>query len=281
MIGRIVLAMLFLALAGCKYESTADLRSSATVYPVTGAYPPGEYLFQTAEQDAILALIVGQEQAVLAYQLQSWPPMSARAVAVLGSDSFPERTYVAMAPAEATADQQAESLVFQYFPFSFWETHVEWVQPPAVTRVADIEDLARHLSAPGTKRVSFALVAEQDRPAVLARFQALQEQGKGGAAPAPAPVAPPAALPPTVRGLSVGDGVHVQGVLSDSPSIIQEIDQAGGRVKVRRMSDGVSEWVSADRLISRDESTLNDVARAGTVIGVFACLINPELCSNP
>ncbi len=284
---RIALAMLSLVLAGCRYESTADLRPSASVYSVTGAYPEGEYLFQTAEQDTILALVVGPDKAALGYQLQGWPPMAATIIAVLGSNSFPDRTYVAMAPAEASAGSESEG--FQYFPFSFGSTHVEWVQPPNPTKVSDIEDLARHLAAPETKRVSFALVAERDRPAVLARFEAWRGQGSAGApsapaAPAPAapvPVAPPAYTgPPTVRGLAVGDGVHVQGILSDSPSIIQEIDQANGRVKVRRMSDGVSEWVSADRLISRDESTMNDLARTGAVLGVFVCLLSPETCQD-
>src|SRR5690606_25253735 len=179
----------------------------------------------------------------------------------------------------------AKAKDFSIFPFSFGSTHVEWVQPPNPTRVSDLEDLARHLAAPETKRVSFALVAERDRPTVLARFEAWRGQGSAGAPSAPAvpapaapvPVAPPAfAGPPTVRGLAVGDGVHVQGILSDSPSIIQEIDQANGRVKVRRMSDGVSEWVSADRLISRDESTVNDLARTGAVLGVFVCRLSPE-----
>ena len=284
---RIVLALLFLVLAGCRYESTADLRPSASVYSVTGAYPEGEYLFQTAEQDAILALIVGPDKAALGYQLQGWPPMGATIIAVLGSTSFPDRTYVAMAPAEASAGSQSAG--FQYFPFSFGSTHVEWVQPANVTRVSDLEDLARQLAAPETKRVSFALVAERDRPAVLARFEAWRSQGTADApsapvAPAPggpAPVAPPAYTgPPTVGGLTVGDGVYVQGILSDSASIIQEIDNANGRVKVRRMSDGVSEWVSADRLISRNESTANDFARTGAVLGMFFCMLSPETCQG-
>ncbi|MBL7406440.1 hypothetical protein INQ30_29455, partial [Escherichia coli] len=77
------------------------------------------------------------------------------------------------------------------------------------------------------------LVPEQHRGSVQARFDAWRESTASKSTTPETSRTPPPQVQtaPTVRGYSVGDGVFVQGFLSDSPSIIQEIDEANGRVK--------------------------------------------------
>lgn len=273
--------VLLLVLSACRYESTADLRPSVTQYKPTGAFPVGEYVFQSRDQSELLVLEVKPDDARIAYQNQGQSPLSDRIIAILGSDRWPEKVYVAMA--EGGTDKQGAQ-TWHYYPFSFNEQFIGWMKPASPVQVFGLADLAQHITAAEQAGGSLALdrVAPEQAPAVLARFENWRKNSKQAPAtpaPGPAPTAPPpAATPPTVKGFSVGDGVYVQGFLSDKPSIIQEIDQANRRVKVRRYDDGVSEWVGFDSIISRNESTVNDVARTGAFIGVMVCAFSPETC---
>lgn len=80
--------------------------------------------------------------------------------------------------------------------------------------------------------------------------------------------------------LDIGEGVYVQGYFSDELAYIMRIDHQNQRVKVQRPSDGTAIWVGADKIISREESTVNDVGRAAVAIGVFYCIFNPEDCKK-
>ena len=79
-----------------------------------------------------------------------------------------------------------------------------------------------------------------------------------------------------IRDLDVGDGVYLQGVLSDELVYIVRIDYQRNRVKIRRSEDGTVKWVRPSDLISREDSIGNDIGRAAIAIGVFACIANPD-----
>ncbi|HRO14191.1 MAG TPA: hypothetical protein PLL33_03955 [Paracoccus sp. (in: a-proteobacteria)] len=275
----IVFCLALLALSACRYESTADLRSSTTPYRVTGAFAEGQYLFQASDQNSILVLDVAADQARIAWQDQGQSVQRTTLVSILGSDAFPERTYVAVAL--GGVDRNGAQ-TFHYYPFSFNETQIEWLKPAQVTEVFGLADLARHVTAAvqGRNGQVFDLVPVKQQMAVLTRFEAWRNRNAGKSA-APAPAAPPMiAGEPTVKGFSVGDGVYVKGFFSDKPSIIQQIDEANRRVKVRRHDDGVSEWVGYERIITRDESTANNVGRTVVTFGVLVCMLSPETCTD-
>lgn len=80
--------------------------------------------------------------------------------------------------------------------------------------------------------------------------------------------------------LDVGEGVYVQGFFSDELVYVMRIDYQNERVKVQRAVDGTAKWVSAGSIISREESSINDVGRAAVTIGVFYCLFNPDACKQ-
>ncbi len=272
------LAFLLALLPGCRYESTADLRSSVTPYRVTGAFPEGNYLFQTKDQSKLLKLTVQKDMAHLSFQDQGRSPVTATIVSLLGSDSFPKSHYVAMAMGGKTDKGQR----YHYYPFNFNDKHIKWIKPATETEVYGLADLAEHMTKAQRDDIglSFHLVPEQHRGSVQARFDAWRESTASKSTTPETSRTPPPQVQtaPTVRGYSVGDGVFVQGFLSDSPSIIQEIDEANGRVKVMRYEDGITEWVSSNRIISRGQSTVNNVGRTVGTIGVIVCMVSPETC---
>lgn len=282
----VIFLLAVLALAGCRYDSTADLRTSAKEYSTAAAFPPGDHVFQSKDQSSLLFLSVQADKAVVSHQIEGSDALGETLVALLDSDAFPQNMFVAMALG-AKSKEGVQS--YYYYPFSFGKTHVEWHSPSQPTKVFGLTDLAEQMKTIQKGKV-FSLVPPEQQQTVLARFadwkarttaaREAKKTGRSAPAPAPAPVmSQPAMTQPTVDGLTIGDGVHVAGVFSDSPSIIQDIDQANQRVKVRRYSDGISEWVPFDRIISREQSTVNNVARTGVVIGAFVCMLSPESCA--
>lgn len=285
----IICCLAMLALAGCRYESTADLRSSMTSYKLTAAYPEGHYVLQTRDQSNLLVLQVGAGVIAAKYQEGGNIPNNARLIALLGSDSLPERTYVAMAMGSKS---ETKGQNYHYYPFKFGKTHIEWLKPAQTVQIFGLADLSQHVKAADQAGgLSFQLVPEDQKQAVLARFEAWRAQTKAKAeaeakakangGTANVATAPPTVqTQPTVKGFTIGDGVYVQGLFSDQPAMIRDIDQANRRVKVQRYDDGVSEWVGFDRIISRGESTANDIGRGAVALTAFACLMNPEACKK-
>lgn len=277
---RTIICLSLLMLAACRYESTADLRGAAEAYDPSGAFPNGEYVFQTRDQNSMMLLMVEGSTARVAYQNQGGAPGKEQLIALLDSDGFPDKMFVAVALGGKSRDGVQS---YHYYPFSFGKTHIRWFRPAEITTVFGLADLTQNMKSLDGGTI-FSLVPPDQQNAVVARFEAWRAKTVAGQqAPRSAQQqAPPAPVmtEPTVNGLTVGDGVYVQGAFSDQPSIIQQIDTASGRVKVRRYSDGVSEWVPMNRIISRDQSTVNDVARTGIVIGAFVCMFSPETCKG-
>lgn len=280
---RAVTLLSLLVLAACRFESTADLRQSTKPYKPSGAFPIGEYLFQTRDQNRLMVMQVRDETATLIYQNEGNSPDLEQVVSLLDSPEFPDRMFVAVALG-GKSKEGVQS--YYYYPFSFGKTHIEWYRPAQVTKVFGLADLTREMASMKSGTV-FRLVPRDQQVAVMDRFKqwrartAAEQKKKQNNTAQASPSAPPMVdTQPTINGLTIGDGVYVQGAFSDQPSVIQQIDTANGQVKVRRYSDGVSEWVPANRLISRDQSTANDVARTGVVIGAFVCMISPDTCKN-
>ncbi len=86
--------------------------------------------------------------------------------------------------------------------------------------------------------------------------------------------------PSKMASLAVGDGVYVRGFLSDELGYIAGLDAANNRVKVRRAEDGTTIWVDESRVITREESRLNDVGRVVGGAALLYCLFNPDECKK-
>lgn len=83
-----------------------------------------------------------------------------------------------------------------------------------------------------------------------------------------------------IDSLDIGDGVYVQGFLSDELATVVRIDKSDNTVKVRRAEDGTTAWVNVSRIITREEAAVNDVGRAAVGAAVIWCLFSPESCQN-
>lgn len=93
-------------------------------------------------------------------------------------------------------------------------------------------------------------------------------------------IAMSSAFAANIRDLDVGDGMYLQGILSDELVYVVRVDHSYNRVKVRRSEDGTTKWVSASDLISRESSNGNDFVRGAVAVGLLVCLTDPESCQN-
>ena len=91
---------------------------------------------------------------------------------------------------------------------------------------------------------------------------------------------PRAGRPRKIDLLDIGDGVYVQGFVSDELAYIVRIDKYDNTVKVRRASDGTTRWVRVNDIITREESRANDFARTIAGGAILICLFSPESCQN-
>lgn len=280
----IVFLPLMIALSACRYESTNDLRSSMDRYSPHNVFPQGQHVFVSADGNQLLTLTVTAEGARAKHQNGGSSPLSASVLEVLGSDRLPDKSFVAF-------DEGAKSETgqkFHYYPFLFNETNIWWLRPSSEVEIRTLAELARHISTGIDKNrfINFQMVPESQEKIVISFFdqqraeRQQQTQARNDAAARTPPAAQPVQprQPVQVNGFTIGDGVYVEGFLSDETALIQDIDPQGRRVKVFRYSDGVSEWVSADRIISRGQSTANDLGRTAVGVAAFVCLFSPETC---
>lgn len=274
----VILWLALMFLSACRFESNTDLRPEMTNYSLTAALPAGEYLFQSPDQNAALMLDVNAERIEALYQFKGNDPQLINLIGLLGSDQLPEKTYVVMEDGRSGQEQEQK---YNYYLFQFSDRHIEWLKPEFVRHISGVADLAQNaVDLSQSNGATFNLVPIEARNEVISRFVAWRQNrgNQTGAAVNSGTAAVRAEAEPTINGLRVGDGAYVQGFLEDHPSRIQEIDLANRRVKVKRYSDGISEWVAADKIISREESTMNDIGRGGVVVIGIICLISPETC---
>ncbi|SNR40896.1 hypothetical protein EYF88_06995 [Paracoccus sediminis] len=275
---------LMIALSACRYESTNDLRSSFDRYSPQSVFPDGRHVFVSADGNQLLTLDVSPDGVSAKHQNGGSSPLNATLLEVLGSDQLPERSFVAFEEGARSETGQK----FFYYPFMFNESNIWWMRPSSEVEIATVSDLAQHISTEiGQKRfINFQMVPESQKRIVISFFEQKraerqqEAQTRNNASDRAPPVAHPVQprQQAQIKGFTVGDGVYVQGFLSDETALIQDIDTQSQRVKVFRYSDGVSEWVSADRIISRGQSTANDVGRTAVGVAAIVCLLSPDTC---
>jgi len=83
-----------------------------------------------------------------------------------------------------------------------------------------------------------------------------------------------------IRDLAIGDKLYVQGMLSDEPVYVLDVDSQRHLVKVRSAEDGNTIWVKPESLIYRDASQANDAGRTAIVAVLIACLVAPDACKE-
>lgn len=289
MFNRFLLLLGLFVLAACRYESTSDLRSAMTSYTVDAAFAQGEHLFLSRDQNQILLMEITPGRAKIAHQFGGDMPKSEDIIAILGSDRMPKNTYLAMAKGATSAEK---GQIYEYYPFYFNKDYIHWIRPSETETVSGLSDLTRRVSEARKKNIGVTfdkipvgqmrdvanrfIEKRQAREAEAARQKQQREMAESAKSASP----PVVSSGGTVKGFTVGDGVYVQGGFSDFAATIQQVDQTSRSVKVRRHDDGISEWVSFDRIISRNQSSANDVARGAAATVLVVCLFNPDACKK-
>lgn len=296
------LLVALLSLSACYYTSTADLRPEMIRYRLDAAVPAGKRLYVSQDGKSMLELQISEAAIEARLQQGGSSPDSTNFVAMLGSERMlPANTFLAMSIGGTNKEGQR---LYQYFAFQFSQTHVSWIRPSSTTTVAGLAEMGQKVTADmrAGRSVVFMQVAQADEASVRARFADLRRKAEAenaakrerekakkappvASAPTPSPAPTPSASNENtsranVKGYVIGDGVYVQGTFSDQAGRIQDIDTGRGRVKVLRYSDGISEWVDASRIITRQESTTNDIARGVGMLGIMVCITNPDACAK-
>jgi len=164
---------------------------------------------------------------------------------------------------------------YQYFPFQFYgDKGFRWIKPLAkqdkpktqaqllqfVQNALDKRNAKRFVKIPDNKAaqtIAFVLERKEKHVKSKQKQQVRREQKKEQA----------------LDLLDVGDGVYVQGFFSDELAMIVRINRANGTVKVRRSKDGTTKWVHHSKVISREQSTANDVVRTIGGGAIIYCLV--------
>lgn len=277
-----------LGLAACYYESTVDLRGKADAYEMAAFMPVGQHLFVAQNGEQLLTLNIAVQGATVTRQIGGSAPERRTMTVGIASPDFPKNTFVAM----TEGVKRDGVLHYQYFGFQYSQTHIRWIRPKETSKFSTTVELGRALKSDldAERFATYLRVPDKDTLNVQAHFADLREKKiaedavKAAAKKAQTQSAPEPSVPPvagnSVNGLTVGDGVYVQGWLEDEAAMIQAFDKSGKRVKVLRYSDGISEWVSTSSIISRGEAAANNVGRVGVGVGIMVCFMNPDLCKG-
>jgi len=275
--------------SACRYESKgADYSVGEELVPMEDIISPTAKLYVRDDQKQILFLVTGSSATKAKTQSRGGDWWSATIDKVVKLDGLPSGVFVAVS-------KQSEET--HYYAFGVTDKgQILWIEPSR-TDVKSRADLVSAISADFSteeRQNWFALVpaGHGHERALVGDFAVAQlgseaeEAFFGSATDDPLvilPTKPPASMDQqvvTLDGYAVGDGVYLQGWLSDETGMIQAIDETNRTVKVLRYSDGTSSWVSIENIISRDQATANDLARTAGVGLVLLCIFNPEACSK-
>lgn len=271
MVGLLLLA----GLSGCYYESETDLTRGLQKREPSVFFAEGRHTFVSRADGAdFIVLDVRRDEARIVKRDLSTngtdSPITVDWVATYksGSGWNPDRDFHI-----AVAQYGSGERPYKYLPFAWAKDNIVFADiAGSGTSVASFAELRRHYHANRARAVVYDRVsAARGRELV-----ALDDRRKAAAAV----TTTRARTAPATGHLDVGDGVYVQGVFADELAIITRIDRATGRVKVRRARDYTTVWVSADRVITREQSVANDLGRGVVAIGVMVCIFNPDACQN-
>lgn len=79
--------------------------------------------------------------------------------------------------------------------------------------------------------------------------------------------------------LSLYEKVYLQGMVTNSPVLIIDIDRSGNRVKVQE-DDGFSRWVGADRIMSKWETRTDALKKVGGIGLIAYCVYKVPDCDS-
>jgi len=82
-----------------------------------------------------------------------------------------------------------------------------------------------------------------------------------------------------IRDLSLYEKVYLEGMISNAPVVIIDIDYVGDRVKIKE-KDGFSKWVNSSRIMSKMENTLDKIDKVLGMTLIAQCSFMVENCDS-
>lgn len=275
----VLLLALPIILVGCYYKSDTFILSDTKAHNASSYFPLGTHYFVAKNNLDYLEVVVSPDGTSVTSK--SVKP---------GSDDSRKFDGLRAVQVGATWDSQSDFHVayhrtssgkYEYFTFLWNETSIFWISAAKagqeVTSLSDLRQKVNLLQRSG-RAEEYSMVSPPAARQLIAKDRA--EQASSDAKNAAKASRPPAPTPSLTSKLDVGDGVYVQGFFSDELAIIVRIDHQNQKVKVRRSRDGTTKWVAARDVLTREQSTINDIGRGAVTIGIIACFFSPESCKK-
>ena len=273
-LAMLAVALLFVvtALAGCRYEGTANLHQGMTRYSPASFFGPGDHAFRDASTGEHLFIAVEKDKAlVIRSSLKpDQTPNTARNFLIVSDSTLPVGTYLVAVPVGGSS--------FTYYAFVYTKDLIVWISPKQTRKPQSKRDLLNMVLADRADRTTWKRFARLEGSARTTALASLDTQMRANAAKKTAAAAVTARS--KLADLDIGDMIYVRGVLSDELAMVQRIELATGRVKVRRQRDGTSTWITAADVLTREQSTAQDIGRAGVGLAFLYCLANPKECQT-
>lgn len=273
-----------LLVSGCYFESDTPLHSSLRTRSPDVFFPAGQHLFLGKNGSDYIQINVTKGQATIAKKsIKETGSDYSRVVkqiastAVGGAKWNPKMDFhIAVNP---------KSKTYEYFPFLWSKKHISWITADETgQKVISLREFKHLVQGKMTRKdyTTYNLVTASKAAQIIAadRANEAKAKAKAEAKKKPQVSSNSGRSVPHTSHLDVGDGVYVQGFFSDELVTIVRIEPSNGTVKVRRRTDGTTKWVYANNILTREQSTANDIGR--TVIGaaIVYCIFAPEACKS-
>ncbi len=240
-------------------------------YDPASFFGTGDHAFRDpATGDHIFVAVEGGKTMVIRASLKpGGSPTTARNVLILRDSTLPVGTYLVAVPVGGGA--------YTYYAFIYRKDEIAWISPTETRKPKSQRDLVRMVLADRADRTTWKWYTRLTGSAQRNAVTALDAQIRANAAKKKSDAG--AAARSRLSDLDIGDMIYVRGVLADELAMVQRIDLAAGKVKVRRQRDGTSIWITAADVLTREQSTAQDVGRVGVGLAVLYCLANPKECA--
>lgn len=286
---KLALLAVILAASGCYFEAPTDITKGQETHKPSAYFAVGTHYFKGKGTRYLEVTVTDRKAKIVTRNYNSTGSDYSREISRIATTRRGDAKWVSDRDFHIGVYKGSDG--YQFFTFTWRKDYIGWVKASeSGEKVSSLAQLIRVVNSYRStdKLHEYTLIGYQEGLALRKRDRAHEAAAAAekkrnadqtASTSSGSTTTKPSANSKTAL-LDVGDGVYVQGIFSDELAIIVRIDHASGRVKVRRSKDGTTKWVSANDILTREQSTINDVGRVGIGVGVMVCLLSPETCKK-
>lgn len=269
-----------LLVSGCYFESDSALHNSLRTRSPEVFFSTGQHVFLGKDGSEYVQINVSKGSATIAKKsIKGTSSDYTRTVTQIASTSVDGKKWNPKKDFHLAVNAKSSS--YEYFPFLWSKTHISWVTADETgQKISSLRELISIVQGKMTRNdySTYNLVSANQAAQIIAADRANEAKAKAEA-DAKKQVSANRSVPRTSH-LDIGDGVYVQGFFSDELVTIVRINSGNGTVKVRRSTDSTTKWVDANSIITRGQSTVNDIGRGVATVAIFYCIFAPDSCQG-